>query len=217
MTRRQTVFGEKLAAKGVLAINVKFQIAIAEFQNKGGQYGVALAMLNAAYGRGGGGQSENADDAGLGVPSSSPTNAAKGLRKLAEKAGSDMPDAAPYRDGRGRLNPADRASSGEPPPVSTRHKPGHAKRGLAVTQALTEQRMQSLFDTIKLPDGRRLRDVRWRECPELALRYRRLSRILMAVHGHAIPADPETTIDNVVTEDKLGEITLAVELINDIH
>jgi hypothetical protein len=51
MSRAATAIGEALSAKGVFRHNIEFQIAISKFQNNGGEYGVALAMLNAAYGR----------------------------------------------------------------------------------------------------------------------------------------------------------------------
>jgi hypothetical protein len=63
--RQETVLGVKLAEKGFVPRNIKFQIAIARYQNSGGEYGVALAMLNAAFGRGSEGQKpEAADKAG---------------------------------------------------------------------------------------------------------------------------------------------------------
>jgi hypothetical protein len=192
-----TAIAEQLASKGVIPRNVKFQLALAEFQNNGGEYGVALAMLNAAYGRGAAprqnddeGHSTGADKAKAAMLPSSPDRSA-GQRSYADKASAVVPVAA--------------------------NKPGHAKRGLHAIGAVQAAVSKSLFDTTLLPDGRRLRDVRWSELPELATRYRRLSRIFMAVHNHAQPVNPDDTLDQIVSEDGLAQIISAVELTNDIQ
>lgn len=213
--RSQTAIGAKMAAKGILAHNVKFQLAIAAFQNNGGEYGVALAMLNAAYGRGSQGRMDGAEEAIVSLPAS-PTNAAKGRHRDAEQANKRLPDAAHKRDGAGRTMTADKAGGRLPASVS-RNKPGHAKRGAIAIASVQATVAKSLFDSTTLPDGRRLREVRWSECPGLATKYRRLSRVFMAVHNVAVPADPNTTIDNLVTEDGLKDIISAVERFNDIH
>lgn len=233
-----TAIGSKLSENGILPRNVELQIAIAKFMNNGGEYGVALAILNAAYGRGKVSHVDAADKVVRPVPSSSPTNAAKGHSFRAEKAKVVLPEAATQRNGDGRAMIADKASAKMLSSVSTerereglnhpadkadnsapssRNFPGHARRGAVAIASIQPTMAKSLFDTVSLPDGRKLRDVRWNECPALATKYRRLSRILMAVHGHAIPESPSTTIDNVVNEQTLKEIIAAVEKFNDIH
>ena len=187
-----TALSEKLAAKGVLSLNVELQIAIAKFQNNGGEYGVALAMLNAAYGRG-----KSADalmPKGRSTCADNPrTNAAKGHDTTADKAAGVVPDAAP------------------------RNKPGHAKRGLAAISAVQEVVSRSLFDTTKLPDGRSLREVHWAEVPRLAQRYTFLSRVMLLVHRKGVPADPAAKLDAMVSEDELKEIIGSVERLNDLN
>jgi hypothetical protein len=181
MSKATTAMGEALSAKGVFRHNIEFQIAISKFQNNGGEYGVALAMLNAAYGR-----SEGQHDV-----------AADGQRVPADAS----------RPGAGQPSGANKVERAMP-------APGHAKRGAGSINAVQGTLAKSLFDSIVLPDGRRLRDVRWAECPMLAARYQRLGRILMACRNFAVPPDASMTLDNVVPEAELQHIVDAVERLN---
>lgn len=211
---RKTEFTEKLAEKGILAINVELQLAIAKFQNNGGEYGVALAILNAAYGKGKSafhqvpqGQKAFADAPCI--------DAAKGQRTHADKAGLAVPDAAPQRSA-GQRPIASKANDAVPD-ASRLYKPGHAKRGLAAISAVQETVSRSLFDTTKLPDGRSLREVHWAEVPQLAQRYTFLARVMLLVHRKAVPADPAATLDDIVSEAELTEIIGSVEKLNDLQ
>jgi hypothetical protein len=183
-----TAIAEQLASKGVIPRNVKFQMALAEFQNNGGEYGVALAMLNAAYGRVASGGTGSPKDQS--VTDASSTDRSAGHSIDADVVKASVPVAA--------------------------NKPGHAKRGLRAISAVQDTVSRSLFDTTVLPDGRRLRDVRWSELPELATKYRRLSRIFMAIRNVGTPADTSVTVDQVINEDRLLQIVNAVEAVNDI-
>lgn len=210
----KSVFAEKLAEKGVLSLNVELQLAIAKFQNNGGNYGVALAILNAAYGRGKSaigalpeGQEDDADNPR--------TNAAKGRLISVDKALEALPDAATERSA-GQIWAADKAAV-PLPDASPRNKPGHAKRGLAAISSVQETVSRSLFDTTKLPDGRSLREVHWAEVPQLAQRYTFLSRVMLLVHRKAVPADPAATLDAIVSESELNEIIGSVEKLNDLN
>lgn len=210
-----TAFADKLAAKGVLALNVELQIAIAKFQNNGGSYGVALAILNAAYGKGK--SASGSMPVGQHINADAPrTDAAKGRPIDADKARDWLPDAATERSA-GRNSSAIAGDASDDLPVaSPRNKPGHAKRGLTAIAAVQETVARSLFDTTKLPDGRSLREVHWAEVPRLAQRYTFLSRVMMIVHRKAVPADPAATLDDIVTEQELQEIIGSVEKINDL-
>lgn len=211
--QKHTAIGDALAANGVTRLNVKFQLAIAEFQNNGGEYGVALAMLNAAYGKGSkatalvpSGQNTDAD--------ASRQNGDTGRYGNADKAGKPFPASSPVSS-EGHHEGAEKV--GVNLPSVAKRMPGHAKRGAIEIAAVQDAISRSLFDTTVLPDGRRLREVRWSECPALATKYRKLSRIFMAVHNFGVPADASATIDNVVSEKGLEEIIGAVERFNDIH
>jgi hypothetical protein len=174
--------GEAMATKGFVARNIEFQVAISRFQNNGGEYGVALAMLNAAYGRGSDGHAAGADESQRSNADASRPGA--GLAGRAVKARRPLP------------------------------APGHAKRGAPSIGAVQGTLAKSLFDSITLPDGRRLREVRWGECPILASRYQRLARILLACRNFAIPPDADATLDHVVPESELEHIVNAVERLN---
>jgi len=123
------------------------------------------------------------------------------------------PSTEPGR-GEGHYQDAGRATTGLPSAAS---RPGHAKRGIVAIGSVQSAVAKSLFDETVLPDGRRLREVRWAECPILAKKYRRLSRILMAVHNAAIPPDPNASLDTVVSEADLKSIIASVEKFNEIH
>jgi hypothetical protein len=215
----ETIFGAKLAEKGILPRNIKLQIAIARFQNSGGQYGVALAMLNAAYGRGNEGQQAGAEEsyrAHANIPSTSKHDDAAGHGVSARKAGELLPAASSPSRSASQTSIADKANQAVPAAASPK-PPGHAKRGAAAISAVQPVMNKSLFDSTVLPDGRRLREVKWSECPRLARRYRFLSRLLTAIHNVGVPADPNDTIDNLINEDRLRDIVAAVERFNDIH
>lgn len=209
-----TAFETKFAEKGIYARNTRLQMAIAEFQNNGGEFGIAYAILCAAYGKG--------REAVIRVPKGHAPVAASPLRNEidgqkfgANKATCGLPSISPNLASGGRQLSAEKA--GFHLPATSKSKPGHAKRGLAAIQSVQATMSKSLFDTIMLPDGRRLREVAWSECPALATKYRKLSRILKAIHNIGIPADPNDTIDNIVNEDGLKEIVSAVEKFNDIY
>jgi len=211
--QKHTAIGDALAANGVTRLNVKFQLAIAEFQNNGGEYGVALAMLNAAYGKG--------SKAGPIVPKGSAAladasrqNDDVGHLRDADKAGLHLPASSPVRS-YGRAFSADEAV--RKLPYAAKRMPGHAKRGLAEIASIQDTIARSLFDTTRLPDGRKLREVHWAEVPALASRYSFLSRVMLVVHRKAVPADPAATLDQIVSEDELKEIIGSVEKLNDIH
>lgn len=184
-----TALGAAFEAKGVNQRNVKLQIAVAEFQNNGGEWGVAYAILCAAYGKGSGGQMSDASD---------------GQKMFA--------DASPRTTGQPQS--ATKVAL-EVAPVAAQ-KPGHARRGAAAITSVQTTLTKSLFETIALPDGRKLGEVRWSECPTLATKYTRLSRILLAVHRFAIPPDPSTTLDAVVPEAELKNIVSVIERNNEV-
>jgi hypothetical protein len=154
---------------------------------------VALAMLNAAYGRGSGGHIGGASDGRSPLGGASPTHRSEGHSAGAAKATPRLPAAAP------------------------RPMPGHAKRGAVAIAAVQPTIARSLFDSTILPDGRRLREVRWSEAPTLAAKWGRAVRIVMAIHNYAIPPDPSATLDQIVSEEELSKIISAVERLNGIH
>jgi hypothetical protein len=139
-----------------------------------------------------------------------------------DEFGKSIP-AAPAMEtrGKGQIENADKATGFPPSPrVTTREpvskRPGVSKRGLGAIASVQRAVSQSLFDTTKLPDGRTLREIRWSELPRLSRQYRSLSRIFNQIHNHATPADPNATVDAVVSEATLTEIMQRVELVNDI-
>jgi hypothetical protein len=214
--RQETALG---ADAGFIARNVELQLSIAKFQNNGGEYGVALAILNAAYGRGGEGHTGIAD-AGRArhVDASSSHDGGAGRVEGADKADHTMPvPPSAGRSGEGQTEFAGNAEPSMPSSASTRNKPGHARRGAAAIASAQSTMAKSLFDTTILPDGRRLREVRWSECPALSSRYRHLSRVLMAIHNVGTPSHPDDKLDAVVNDAGLAEIVAAVEKFNDIQ
>lgn len=212
-----TTIGRALANKGILQRNVDLQIALAKYQNDGGEYGVALAMLNAAYGKGGGGLRVGADQGRGSSADASPTHDGEaGQALLAGEVEGAVPasPSSPTGRGEGHIASAGKADDRLPSAAS---RPGHAKRGVIAIGAVQGTVAKSLFDETVLPDGRKLREVRWAECPTLAKKYRRLSRILMAVHNVAIPPDPNASLDTVVSEADLKSIITSVEKFDEIH
>ena len=211
----KTALATAFATKGVTSINVEFQMALAKFQNNGGTYGVALAMLNAAYGKGSEGPKLRAGDGRVHPADASPTHDGEvGRTTFAGEAVAQVPTSPSTPTGRdkGLGRGADKAS---PLLTNVASRPGHAKRGAIAIASVQGVMAKSLFDR-RLPDGRSYRDVSWIELPKLAREYRRESRILMAVHNHAIPPDLHAKIPEIVNEKELEAIVASVERFNEI-
>src|SRR5438067_4284133 len=95
----ETAMGAKMTAKGIFAHEVRFKIALAEFQNNGGTFERAMSLAMAAYGKGSGGQSRIASNGqGFGADASRKNDGA-GQHFLAVKATSGMPSPSPERNG----------------------------------------------------------------------------------------------------------------------
>jgi hypothetical protein len=190
MAATATALGAAFEKKGVNRNEVEFSIAVVKFLNNGGTIERAHAVIDAADQRPGSeGHSMRANNGrGQDADASQRTT---GQQARADKARASVPVVA--------------------------QKPGHAKRGMTAIASVQGTMMQSLFDRIVLADGRRLREVRWSECPALAQKYRRDSRILLAVHNFAIPPDPSMRLDAIVNEDELKSIITAVERLNAIE
>ncbi|NBN62816.1 hypothetical protein [Pannonibacter tanglangensis] len=213
-----TQITEQLAQRGITARDVRLQIAIAEYQNNGGTFEQAEAMLRAAYTNAAKGHNGHADEARTLVPDAAPLRGAGQLRS-ADKAMATVP-AAPIPSTRsgGHVIGADEASVQVPPAPQPRREvaAGHARRGLAAIAAAQAPVARSLFDGTRLPDGRTLREVHWAECPRLARQYRHLARVLHAIHSHATPSDPAATLDEIVSEAQLKAIIATAERANDL-
>lgn len=160
----------------------------------------------------GAGQLDVADKATNRMPSPDPVSEA-GHSKVADKAVQSVPVSRPDRS-EGYTMCADKAV--QILPSSATPKPGHAKRGAASIASIQGVLAKSLFQTTKLPDGRSLAEIRWQDCPGLAKRYRRCSRILMAAYQSGRPDNPAATLPNVINEERLSEILKQVEMVNDI-
>ncbi|NBN64175.1 hypothetical protein [Pannonibacter tanglangensis] len=215
---RETQITEQLARLGITARDVRLKIAIAEYQNNGGTFEQAEAMLRAAYTDAAKGRHTQARPAESPAPDAAPLRGA-GHFLTADKASEKAP-AAPIPSTRsgGQLKCADQANGVLPPAPQPRREAasGHARRGLAAIAAAQVPVARSLFDGTRLPDGRTLREVHWAECPRLAQQYRHLARVLHAIHSHATPADPAATLDEIVSEAQLIAIIATAERANDL-
>jgi len=213
-----TALATAFAKKGVDRNEVEFSIAVAKFLNNGGTIERAHTVIDAAERRGGGGQTCGATPGQIVSADASPPNdGEEGRTMFAGKAAGSLPS-SPSRQagpGEGRTGDVGETRTALPSP-SPRPMPGHAKRGLSAIASVQPTIAKSLFDSHVLPDGRRLREVRWSECPTLATRYRRHAYVLLAVHNHAIPPNPSATLDVIVNEGQLKSFIADAEKINAI-
>jgi hypothetical protein len=218
----QTAIAEAFSAKGVTPYEAAFRVALARYQNNGGTYELALAMLNVAYGKGSGGHELAASNGRRQSADASLTNDGEaGPRAAAERADSNVPvsPSTERRAGHGLCaNDATPAMPVAASPVSViahnRHKPGHARRGAVEIAAADATAKRTVFATIRLPDGRMLGEVRWSEAPQLAQTHARVARVLIAAHRYATPVDPSTSLDECVPPDEQRNIVTMVERIN---
>lgn len=214
-----TALAIAMRAKGVDPNEVQFEIDLARYLNNGGTVARARAIIDAVDEKGSGGLQTSASNGRLECADASrPNDGEAGQpRGAAYAAEVPLPASPSPQAGRdeGHRSNADKAT-GAAHSSSPRRLPGHAKRGLTAIASIQGTLAASLFDSIRLPDGRALRNVRWSECVPLASKYRKLSRILLAVHNYAMPAEASTTLDAIVNEEQLAEIVASVEKINDI-
>lgn len=104
-----------------------------------------------------------------------------------------MPDSAPL--GSDHTN----ATYEAPRQVS---EPKPSRRGLGVIDTITRIVKRSIFDTYVLPDGRPLRQVRWRELPGLVERFGDSAKVLTRIMQHAnVPVDTGQYVNDVVGEN----------------
>lgn len=169
---RMTAIGEAMTAKGINPRNVELQIAIAKFQNYGGEYGVALAMLNAAYGKGRG-AAVQAPDQGQRQSSHLPASTDRaGLSIIAEKAKGGTP---------ARLAPK---------PVSPAFVAA-AKSG-AKAIALT------VLDSFKVRDGRPIGDITFGELERLRGESAQEASLLRQIQRHTANASPDAKVREII-------------------
>lgn len=192
----QTAIGAKLAEKGISARNVRFQIALAEFQNNGGNYSEALAMLDAAYGNGGGGQKAHieADHPKI---ADTPRQEATGRGLVADKARVDVPAASSRRNGAGQPNVV-KAKNALPRPVSSSYITA-AKDGAKVI-ALT------VLDSYKVRDGRSIGDVTFRELERLRMDNTREAAVIRLILRHAPTSGGDTKVRDAVNTEVMERI-----------
>lgn len=83
--------------------------------------------------------------------------------------------------------------------------PSAPRRGAAAIASVQSDIARSIFDSVKLPDGRTLRQVQWHELPKLALEYQRLGRVFTLLHEKVQPTDTFLTLDKVLRESEVLE------------
>lgn len=172
----KTAFADKFAEQGMLAHEVKFNIAISELLNNGGSIERARALIDAvAEKMGSVGHAKDAftgrtqlasasrlDDGGKGhakgavkaitaVPSPPSPERSAGQGKSADKAVSELPVAANQRDRAGPSRPAGKAAKSVHRSVSPSYVA--AAKKAAKTIALT------VLDSYKVRDGRSIGDL----------------------------------------------------------
>lgn len=180
----------------IAARNVTLNLAIAAYKNAGGSYGIALSMLDAAYGqrkRGGSfaaegprkndgeeGQRVPADYASQDVPSSLSTNhAGSGHSNCAAKQGRSV-SAVPVRE-----------------PSKAQRKAAKAVRGEV---ALT------ILDTHKIRDGRAIGDVLFGEIETLRIANAMEASIFRQIQRRYAFAAPDTKLRDIVKPEDLNAI-----------
>jgi hypothetical protein len=194
---RDTQIGSKLAAQGVLPRNVRLQIALAEFQNNGGEYGVALAMLNAAYGKGREGHVV-VSASGQGSVADAPRrhDDGKGQFAHAAKARLTAPNpSSPKRNEAGLSSIAAKATGAVPRPVSSLYIAAAKKGAKAI--ALT------VLDSFKVRDGRALGDLRFGELETLRMDNAQEAAIIRQIQRHAANVSPDTKVRDVINAETL--------------
>lgn len=220
----QTALAQAFTVNGITPHEAAFKVAVAKYQNNGGTYERALAMLDAAYEKGSGGQPLRASNGHSTHADASRLNDGEvGQGPRADMARNEQPASPSPGRSEGQKASADKAGPASPSAASRipvaahdRHKPGHAKRGLEAITAINATMAKTAFASIRLDDGRMLGDIRWSEAVPLAQRMSRHARILIAAHNYAIPADPTTPLGAMVPSDEQTNIARMMERINEL-
>ncbi|MER9875609.1 hypothetical protein [Mesorhizobium sp. M0195] len=204
-------------AGGPSANEAEFSVAIAKFQNNGGSYERALALLAGAYETSGSGHLEDADkghaisaraahsyddEAGQlnfadkaieAMPaSSSPESSGPGLVGGAEKAVQKLPgSAAPQGNGADHVSCADKANIQLPRPVSPSY--------LASAKAGSRLVAMTILDSFKVRDGRPIGDVPWSSLDRLIAADRHSAAFLTLIRDRGVPADRNAPIRQLVS------------------
>lgn len=109
-------------------------------------------------------------------------------------------DSTPIGSGhRSGASPEAEGAMPEPTPQHRGLEP--TRRGFGVIDAITRIVKRSVFDTYVLPDGRTLRQVRWRELPGLVERYGDTAKVLTRIMQHVtVTVDTGQYVSEVVGE-----------------
>lgn len=207
----QTAIAEAFQGKGISARVVSLKVAAAKFMNHGGTRAEWDAIGDEIFGKGSEGHKVTAGNGRL-AGADAPHGEA-GLRTAADEV-ANRASASPTERSAGQASIANRVNLHVPVAAHQRHRPGHANRGAEAIAAVDNLVKQSLFASIKLPDGRSIGEVRWSEAPDLAQRYAKNARILIAAHRYAIPVDPSTSLGDCVPLDEQQHIVRMMERIN---
>jgi hypothetical protein len=202
-----TALRKALAGSGFDGNDVEFQIAMAKYLNRGGTTARIRALCDAADQRERGGRNEYAAPGRMGnAPLPSPMMARQASGFVPTRLTLACPSRHHPQRSAARASPplAEKAAIVMPSPP-LRSLPGHARRGGFAIAAVQPTIAKSLFDR-RLPDGRRIRDVKWGECPALAQRWIGAGRILLAIYRSAEPLDPLAPLDTIVSEADLQRI-----------
>lgn len=222
--RHETAIGAQLAKAGIHARDVELNLAIAKFHNNGGDYDTALAMLDAAYGKGSEGQVTRAgngqpvtapasltNDDGKGRPTradeachqlpapSSTERAAQGHIEVAGKVTPTMlTSGATERNGAGQSAIADKAIPLAPRPVSPAYVEA-AKKGAKI-MAIT------VLDSFKVRDGRPIGDVPFSSIDRLIAEGGHEMMVLKLIRARGVPPDRNTPIRLLIGVQEMERI-----------
>ncbi|MBT1154321.1 hypothetical protein J1C56_01815 [Aminobacter anthyllidis] len=185
---------------GIVGRDVRLQLAFAEFQNNGGEYGVALAMLNAAFGKGSGGQNSIADDGLAGYAAASRLDDGEdGLPCSADEATLPLPSSpSPKRHGAGHSFRANKAILPAPRPVSASY--------LKAAKSGAKQIALTVLDSFRVRDGRAIGDVPWSSLDRLISEGGREIAVLKMIRNKGVPPDHNSPIRLYVGVQELERI-----------
>jgi hypothetical protein len=181
MTRARALLVEaagRLPSEGLLTGAVQGQQVVADARQPNGDEA---------------GQTAIADEASANMPSSSPTECSgEGHTRHADEAFLELPStAAPHREIGGQGTHADKATGAMPPAREP------SAIDLAAMRAVRQSASLTVLDTIRVPDGRALGDVRWGELERLEREGFRHAWLMRLIRRHA-QADAGMKVREVV-------------------
>ncbi len=96
------------------------------------------------------------------------------------------------------------ANNGRSVPAAAKNFPGHAKRGASSIASVQNTMSNSLLDSFKIRDGRKIGDILFRELESLRAENAVEAELLRQIQRHAVNVPIDALVRDIVSDDQLA-------------